>query len=65
MRLARGSLVPALGLFAAGAALPLAFAPAEWWPLAPISLAVLFYYVVERTARASFGYAFSFGVGCG
>lgn len=51
-----------LSLFA-GACLPLAFAPVEWFPLAVISPAVLFYLWLHAAPRRAFNIGYLFGLG--
>ena len=49
--------------FIAGAALVLSFAPFEWYFVAFISLAILFYFWSTGSAKANFYSGFSFGLG--
>lgn len=48
---------------AAGALLPLAFAPFSLWPLAPLSLLVLFGLWLEATPRQARNLGFAYGLG--
>jgi len=47
----------------AGVALPFAFAPFEWWPLAPLSLAALYYLLQTQTPRQALLTGWVFGLG--
>ena len=47
----------------AGAAMPLAFAPFGWWPVAGLGLALLFHLWSRATPRAAFGLGWLFGLG--
>ncbi len=47
----------------AGAALPLAFAPYEWWPLAPLCAGLLGWLLRGLRPRAAFSLAWWFGLG--
>jgi len=46
-----------------GVALPFAFAPIEWWPLAPLALLALFAALQEQTPRRALLLGWLFGVG--
>ena len=47
----------------AGLALPFSFAPYEWWPLALLSLAVLFFLIQAQTPRQAWLTGWIFGLG--
>lgn len=47
----------------AGLALPFSFAPYEWWPLAPLSLAVLYFLIQAQTPRLAWFTGWVFGLG--
>lgn len=52
-----------LSLLVAGALFPLSLAPFSFWPIAIISLAVLFYNLLQRSARDAFKRSATFGLG--
>ncbi|MES1944524.1 apolipoprotein N-acyltransferase [Salinisphaera sp. PC39] len=58
-----GSLAPWLSTTAAGAALPLAFAPWSWWWLAPFCVAVLFHNAWTASPGRAFALGYLFGLG--
>ncbi|GAA4361583.1 apolipoprotein N-acyltransferase [Kangiella marina] len=47
-----------------GAVYPLAFAPLNWWPLALVSIAALWWLLTDKTAKQAFrlGWGYGFGV---
>ena len=59
-----GPVVRLAAAAAAGAALSFAFAPWEWWALAPASLAALYALLQGTTPRAAARTGFAFGLGC-
>ncbi|ABI55752.1 apolipoprotein N-acyltransferase [Alkalilimnicola ehrlichii MLHE-1] len=61
--LGRHPRLAALLALVAGAALPLAFAPLGWWPLALLSPVVLFLLAAELPARAARWAAWCYGIG--
>ncbi|MAA73269.1 MAG: apolipoprotein N-acyltransferase [Salinisphaeraceae bacterium] len=58
-----GSLAPWLSTTAAGAVLPLAFAPWSWWWLAPFCVAVLFHNAWTASPGRAFALGYLFGLG--
>jgi apolipoprotein N-acyltransferase len=52
-----------LGLLFAGALLPLALAPFSFWPIAIISMVILFSNLYEQSAKNAFKRSFIFGLG--
>lgn len=61
MRLARGQKF--LALFASGALLPLSLAPFYLWPIAILSMAVLFRNLQEQTPKQALAKSLAFGFG--
>lgn len=59
----RACALPYLAALAAGAAMPLAFAPWSLWALAPLPLAVVFHHASRASPRQAFGLGYLFGVG--
>ncbi|MEC7120248.1 MAG: apolipoprotein N-acyltransferase [Pseudomonadota bacterium] len=47
----------------AGAALPLAFSPYEWWPIALLSPAILYALLQQRSAKHAFWIGEAYGIG--
>lgn len=63
-RKAASSTLKYLFVFLAGASMPLAFAPFNWWPLALLSPAVLLYlWLQAQSPRQSFRLGWIFGLG--
>ena len=62
-RLILSARVYDIAVLIAGAALPLAFAPFGFWPLAPISVAVLFYVWLESPHSRALWRGWLYGVG--
>ena len=58
-----GPVVRLAAAVAAGAALSFAFAPWEWWPLAPLSLVALYALLQGTGPRAAARTGFAFGLG--
>lgn len=50
-------------LVASGLILPFSFAPTSFWPLAVVSLAVLYYVIQNATPRQGFWFGWLFGLG--
>ena len=59
----RATFAP-LAALGAGLLLPFAFSPFEWWPLAPLSLVVLYALLQRATPRRALLLGWLFGVGC-
>ncbi|MDA9014092.1 apolipoprotein N-acyltransferase [Porticoccaceae bacterium] len=57
------SFTPYLGLLIAGALFPLALAPYSFWPMAIISMAILFFNLHQQSAKYAFIRSAIFGLG--
>jgi apolipoprotein N-acyltransferase len=57
------SFTPYLGLLIAGALFPLALAPYSFWPMAIISMAILFFNLHQQSAKYAFIRSATFGLG--
>ena len=60
----RRSAASAAAALIAGLAFPFAFSPFEWWPLAPLSLLVLYALIQRASPRRALLIGWLFGVGC-